>query len=81
MSGKILIADDSLRTRDAAAAALGPRGGELLLVADGQAALDRLHESRPALVIADIHMAKKDGYTVCREAKALHPGIAVLLLV
>ncbi len=36
---------------------------------------------RPDLVIADVHMPGADGYEVCRQAKQLHAGVPVLLLV
>ncbi len=81
MSETILVADDSLRTREATATALARRGSELELLGDGQAALDWLAKTRPSLLIVDVHMARTDGFSVCREAKARHPGLPTILLV
>jgi DNA-binding response OmpR family regulator len=81
VSHTILIADDSLSIREAAEGALAARRGRVESVPDGGRALERLRETAPDLLIADVHMPGLDGYALCREAKSERPAMRVLLLV
>jgi CheY-like chemotaxis protein len=49
---------------------------------DGVEAMERIKEERPALIILDVMMPRKDGYTLCDELKssAEYKDIAVVLL-
>jgi len=81
MSKKILLADDSVTIRKVVELTFMEEDYDLTSVSDGREALERLDESEPDLVIADIHMGDIGGYDVCREVKAKRPGVPVLLLV
>lgn len=67
---KILIADDSPVERSMFAQALEGLGHEILLAEDGEEAERRFYEERPALLILDVIMPKRNGYQICRSIKA-----------
>ena len=77
----ILLADENPTIHRVVEVALSEHDYEVISVSDGEGALEKLAVERPALVIADVHMPGADGYEVCRQAKQLHAGITVLLLV
>jgi CheY-like chemotaxis protein len=81
VSESILVADDSILVREMAENALRSRGARIDVVSDGAQALERLRDTAPDLLIADVHMPGSDGYAVCRESKAQRPSTKVLLLV
>jgi len=62
--GKVLIADDEVDVHDFVRAALEDDGYDILTAADGEAALERARAERPALIILDVQMPKKDGFAV-----------------
>ena len=67
---KILIADDSPAERSLLAQALEGLGHEILLAEDGEEAERRFYEERPALLILDVIMPKRNGYQICRAIKS-----------
>jgi two-component system cell cycle sensor histidine kinase/response regulator CckA len=76
----ILLAEDELLLRMSAARGLERLGYRVRQAADGEAALARLEEERPALLISDIRMPGLDGIELTRRARARHPGLPVLLV-
>src|SRR5688572_12387649 len=56
---------------------------EVVTVGDGQEALEKLHQCRPDVVLADIFMPGLDGYALCRYIKdnKRFEGVPVILLV
>jgi DNA-binding response OmpR family regulator len=81
MSKTILLADDSLTIQKVVELTFMEEDFDVVSVSDGDHALAKLGELTPALVIADVHMPGASGYEVCRQVKAAHPGVPVLLLV
>ena len=81
MSKTILLADDSVTIQKVVELTFMDQDYQVIAVSDGKEALERLTESRPDLVIADVHMPEVNGYEVCRQTKESHPGLPVLLLV
>jgi CheY-like chemotaxis protein len=81
MSKTILLADDSLTIQKVVELTFMEEDFDVVSVSDGDHALAKLGELTPALVIADVHMPGAQGYEVCRQVKAAHPGVPVLLLV
>lgn len=81
MAKTILLADDSLTIQKVVELTFMDQDYTVLAVGDGSAALARWGDSRPDLVIADVHMPGADGYEVCRQVKRSRPGTPVLLLV
>jgi CheY-like chemotaxis protein len=81
MGRKILLADDSVTIRKVVELSFMEEEYELAAVADGRAALEKLEESAPDLVIADVHMGEVGGFEVCKESKKRYPAVPVLMLV
>lgn len=79
---RILIADDNPASADILRTRLSLHGYDLVSVADGQQALDAVHESAPDLVLLDVMMPKVDGIEVCRRlrADASVPFIPVIII-
>ncbi len=81
MAKTILLADDSVTIQKVVELTFMDQDYQVVATGDGTSALEQLAEIGPDLVIADVHMPGADGYEVCRQTKARHPGIPVLLLV
>ena len=78
--GRILIADDHDALRRGLMRALTDAGHEVEEAPNGNAALERLHESYFDVVLSDLKMGGSDGLEVLKTAKALHPTTAVILM-
>jgi len=78
--GRILIADDHDSLRRGLARALTEAGHEVEEAANGNLAIQRLHEGAFDVVLSDLRMGGSGGLDVLRTAKSLHPGAAVILM-
>ena len=78
--GRILIADDHDALRRGLARALTDASHEVEEAPNGNAAIERLHDSHYDVVVSDLKMGGSDGLDVLRTAKALHPASAVILM-
>ena len=67
---KILVAEDQTDLREMIAFTLQLAGHEVISAADGQEAIAQAKESRPDLIILDLHMPRLTGYQVCEKLKA-----------
>ncbi|MEO8277225.1 MAG: response regulator [Thermoanaerobaculia bacterium] len=81
MTKTILLADDSVTIQKVVELTFMDEDFRVSAVANGAEAIARLGESKPDIVIADIHMPGADGYEVSRRSKELYPSVPVLLLV
>jgi two-component system phosphate regulon response regulator PhoB len=66
----VLVVDDEPDMVDLIRLALKGDGYRIETAFDGQAALRRLHEQRPALVLLDWRLPGMDGLEVCRRLRA-----------
>ena len=66
----VLVVDDNEVNREVAAVILGAWGCRTHFAADGREALERLRESRPALVLMDCHMPGLDGFECARAIRS-----------
>ena len=66
---KVLICDDELYILEAVQCVVRRAGFEPLLAQDGDEALAVTQKEKPAMIILDIMMPKKDGFEVCRLLK------------
>ena len=66
----ILVVDDEEDTRELLRALLESEGYAVTTAADGEAALARVQETRPDLILLDIMMPEMNGYQVCERLKA-----------
>jgi CheY-like chemotaxis protein len=66
---KILVADDNSNVQKTVALALADLGVEVVAVNNGEAAVRKLADISPDLVLADIFMPVRNGYEVCEFVK------------
>jgi DNA-binding NarL/FixJ family response regulator len=79
---RVLIADDSVRTREGLRALFAARP-EIVLVgeaANGQDAVRMVGECAPDVVLMDLHMPVLDGVAATRLIKAQWPTLTVVIL-
>jgi len=77
---RILVADDHDALRRGLSLALSSAGHEVEEASNGNAALERLHESYFDVVVSDLKMGGSDGLDVLRTTKSLHPTVSVILM-
>jgi CheY-like chemotaxis protein len=66
---KVLVADDNNNIQKMVALALGEHGIQVTSVGNGEAAVRRIPDLAPDLVLADIFMPVRNGYEVCEFVK------------
>ena len=72
---RILVADDNANIQKMVALAFEERGIQVISVGNGEAAVRRIPDVSPDLVLADIFMPVRNGYGVCEAAA---PDLIVL---
>jgi two-component system, OmpR family, alkaline phosphatase synthesis response regulator PhoP len=73
MRRAVLIADDEHHIRlliEQALEELEDEGVDILTAADGQEALERVREARPAVLLLDVMMPRVNGFDVCERLKS-----------
>ncbi len=80
---KLLLADDSVTIQKVVNLTFADEGIEVVSVGDGNAAMDRLEEDSPDIVLADVNMPGLTGYEICARIKErdILKQIPVVLLV
>ncbi len=83
MARKILLADDSVTAQNMGRKILADAGYEVIAVNNGSAALKKVGEIKPDLVVLDVYMPGYSGLEVCQRLKESHDTarIPVLLTV
>jgi DNA-binding response OmpR family regulator len=78
----VLVVDDDPDLVEMLSMKLDSENFRVATAYDGEEAWDRIKEEKPALVILDVMMPKKHGYTVCDEIKndPQYQDIVVILL-
>jgi len=66
----ILLVEDNEVNRNMLTRRLERAGHTVITAADGETALNVMREEHPAVVLMDMNLPVKDGWTACREAKA-----------
>ncbi len=69
MARKILLADDSVTAQNMGRKILADAGYEVIAVNNGSAALKKIAELKPDLVILDVYMPGYSGLEVCQRLK------------
>jgi DNA-binding NtrC family response regulator len=77
---RILIADDHETLRRAIVRALSDAHHDVVEAANGNLAIERLHQSQFDVVVSDLKMSGSVGMDVLRTAKSLQPNAAVILM-
>jgi len=82
MAKTILTIDDSKAVRDMVRFTLEPEGFDIVGAENGQAGLDQMRASRPAMVITDLNMPVMDGLTFITQARTdpAGSGIPIVML-
>jgi DNA-binding response OmpR family regulator len=82
MARKVLIADDEQNIVISLEFLLKREGFEVLVAADGDAALQMVAEHHPDLVLLDVMMPKRNGYEVCQRMRERPDwrGIKIIML-
>lgn len=76
---KILVADDDSNIRELVSLFLKREGYQVIGVADGIDALEKLESVRPDLAIIDVMMPRMDGWALCSAIRASY-DIPLLML-
>jgi DNA-binding response OmpR family regulator len=78
----ILVVDDDPDLVESLAIKLESENFRVAKAYDGVEGMDEIKKERPALVILDVMMPRKDGYTLCNELKNSeeYKGIIIVLL-
>lgn len=69
MARTVLLADDSVTAQNMGRRILVDAGYEVITVNNGSAALKKIHESRPDLIVLDVYMPGYGGLEVCQRLK------------
>jgi len=80
MSATVVLAEDSKTVRKMVEIALSRQPFALSVAADGEAALARVREAAPSVLLVDTHLPGVDGYEVARRVKSTQPEVKVILL-
>jgi signal transduction histidine kinase len=70
---RLLVVDDEPGAREVIASVLQGYGAQVTLAESGQAALTKLFEERPHVLVADLAMPGMDGYALIEQVRALDP--------
>jgi two-component system chemotaxis sensor kinase CheA len=65
----VILAEDSLATREVMGVLLEKQGFRVTLAADGEEALERVGEHLPDVLISDVNMPRRDGLSLTRELR------------
>jgi CheY-like chemotaxis protein len=79
---KILLVEDNEMNRDMLSRRLRRKDYEVDLAVDGQEALDQTRAAHPDIILLDMSLPVKDGWTVAQELKAdeATSGIPIIAL-
>ncbi len=77
---KILVAEDDMHIRQGLSDLLSQEGYEVETAENGKYALEQFKTCSPDFVILDIMMPEMDGYSVCREIRAVDNDIPIVFL-
>src|SRR4026208_60946 len=78
--GRTLVADDHDALRRGLVRGLTEAGHDVEEASNGNAAIERLHDTYFDIVLSDLKMGGSDGMDVLRTTRAMHPTTAVILM-
>jgi len=80
MSIKILLAEDEVALGQIVQESLEMRDFEVIYCKDGQEALEQYQTQQPELLVLDVMMPKKDGFTLAKEIRMLDKKTPIIFL-
>jgi two-component system chemotaxis sensor kinase CheA len=66
----VVLAEDSLATREVLRVLLEEQGFRVRLAGDGEEALQRITEAMPDVLVSDVNMPRRDGLALTRALRA-----------
>lgn len=76
----VLVVDDDGGARQVMADVLIDEGYEVALAENGRRALEQIDREVPAILVTDLEMPELDGERLIESARALHPGLPILVI-
>ncbi|RPI11336.1 MAG: response regulator [Zetaproteobacteria bacterium] len=76
----VLVVDDDKLTRFSLSKILGRAGCRIREARSAQEGLAAIEKEQPRLVLLDIRLPDRDGFTVLREIRARFPGLPVVMM-
>jgi len=80
MSLDVLLVEDNELNRDMLSRRLARAGYSVRVAPDGQQALEAMRDKAPDVVLLDMNLPVKDGWTTCREARE-DPALAATRII
>ena len=77
---RVLLAEDELALGSIVKESLESRGFEVILCGDGQAAWESYFQHKPDVIVLDVMMPKKDGFTLAAEIRKTDALTPILFL-
>tara|TARA_R110002124_G_scaffold287364_1_gene473992 strand:+ start:22438 stop:23121 length:684 start_codon:yes stop_codon:yes gene_type:complete len=77
---KILLAEDEPSLGLIIKESLETKNFEVCFCKDGYEAMKAFHKEKPAILVLDVMMPKKDGFTLAKEIRALDAEIPIIFL-
>lgn len=77
---KILLAEDELALGTIVKESLETRGFEVVFCADGEEAKSKYEKDKPELLVLDVMMPKKDGFSLVKEIRKKDERIPIIFL-
>ncbi len=77
---KILLAEDEQSLGKIVKESLETRGFLVTHCIDGEEAFEKYHSEKPSLLVLDVMMPKKDGFTLAKEIRKIDSNIPILFL-
>ncbi len=77
---RILLAEDEAALGTIVKESLETRGFEVILCEDGEQAMELYRQEKPELLVLDVMMPKKDGFTLVQEIRKIDEHIPVIFL-
>jgi DNA-binding response OmpR family regulator len=77
---RILLAEDELSLGKIITESLEIKGFEIIYCIDGEDALEKYLDTNPDILVLDVMMPKKDGFTLAKEIRKQNTSIPILFL-
>jgi len=77
---KLLLAEDEPALGQIVKETLETRGFEVILCENGEKALEKYQRESPEILVLDVMMPKKDGFTLAKEIRSVDDSIPIIFL-